>query len=267
MLMYAVPAWPEEDYTVAVRVRLDEMPKGRLGQIFSAWAAAMDDPLRLVVEQGKLFARIESGGVFGTPGVPIDAGRWHHVCAVKRGETLALFLDGQPAGSCAAPRFTTTAARECALGGNPHFSGDESLTATFADFGFWERALSAEELQRLAHEPAPHRRDGRRHQGRHDRRGARRAVDLQGATRCVEVGVERCATASVAVHVDEPGHEHGRAESVRGGGVRSTLAHGSDAVVADEDPAGPQHAVADHDGVGGEQRVHVVLTLAVAGTA
>jgi hypothetical protein len=36
------------------------------------------------------------------------------------------------------------------LGGNPHFSGDESLTATFADFGFWERALSAEELQRLA---------------------------------------------------------------------------------------------------------------------
>ena len=150
MLVYAVPAWPDEDFTVAVRVRLDEMPKGRLGQIFSAWAAAMDDPLRLVVEQGKLFARIEAGGVFGTPGVPIDAGRWHRVCAVKSGETLALFLDGRPAGSCAAPRFTTTAARDCALGGNPHFSGDESLTATFADFGFWERALSAEELQRLA---------------------------------------------------------------------------------------------------------------------
>ncbi|MCX6926099.1 MAG: glycoside hydrolase family 127 protein, partial [Verrucomicrobia bacterium] len=150
MLVYAVPAWPEEDFTVSVRVRLDEMPKGRLGQIFSAWAAAMDDPLRLVVEQGKLFARIEAGGVFGTPGVPIDAGRWHHVCAVKRGETLALFLDGQPAGSCAAPRFATTTARDCSLGGNPHFSGDESLTATFADFGLWERALSAEELRRLA---------------------------------------------------------------------------------------------------------------------
>ena len=59
-------------------------------------------------------------------------------------------LDGKPAGSCGAPRFTTTAARDCALGGNPHFSGDESLAATFADFGFWERALSAEELQRLA---------------------------------------------------------------------------------------------------------------------
>ena len=150
MLVYAVPAWPEEDFTVAVRVRIDEMPKGGLGQIFSAWAAGMDDPLRLVVENGKLYARIEAGGAFGTPGVPIEAGRWYHVCAVKRGETLALFLDGQPAGSCAAPRFTTTAAHDCALGGNPHFGGDESLAATFADFGFWERALSTEELRRLA---------------------------------------------------------------------------------------------------------------------
>ena len=145
-----MPAWPEEDFTVAVRVRIDELPKNGLGQIFSAWAAGMDDPLRLTVQNGKLYARIEAGGAFGTPGVPIEAGRWHRVCAVKHAESLALFLDGQPAGSCAAPRFTTTAAHDCALGGNPHFGGDESLPATFADFGFWERALSAEELQRLA---------------------------------------------------------------------------------------------------------------------
>lgn len=150
MLVYAVPAWPEEDFTVAVRIRIDEMPKGTIGQIFSAWAASMDDPLRLAVQNGKLFARIEAGGVFGTPGVPIETGRWYRVCAVKRGENLALFLDGQPAGSCTVPRFTTTTARDCALGGNPHFGGDESLAATFADLGFWERALSAEELQRLA---------------------------------------------------------------------------------------------------------------------
>ena len=150
MLVYAVPAWPEEDFTIAVRVRIDEQPKSGLGQIFSAWAAGMDDPLRLAVQNGKLFARIEAGGSFGTPGVPIEVGRWYRVCAVKRGENLALFLDGQPAGSCTVPRFTTTGAHDCALGGNPHFTGDESLAATFADFGFWERALSAEELQRLA---------------------------------------------------------------------------------------------------------------------
>lgn len=90
------------------------------------------------------------GSAAWQPPPPIEAGRWHRVCAVKRGETVTLFLDGQPAGSCGAPRFTTTAAHDCALGGNPHFSGDESLTATFADFGFWERALSAEEVKRLA---------------------------------------------------------------------------------------------------------------------
>jgi hypothetical protein len=102
------------------------------------------------VQNGKLYARIEAGGGFGTSGVPIETGHWHRVCTVKRGETLSLFLDGKPAGSCAAPRFTTTTARDCALGGNPHFGGDESLAATFADLGFWERALSNEELQRLA---------------------------------------------------------------------------------------------------------------------
>ncbi len=150
MLVYAVPVWPEEDFTVSVRVRIDEMPRGRLGQIFSAWATGMDDPLRLAVENGRLFARIESGGFFGTAGAPITSGGWHHVAAVKQGATLKLFLDGQPAGACAAPEFATTTARDCALGGNPHFGGNEFLAATFADFGLWERALSVPEIQRLA---------------------------------------------------------------------------------------------------------------------
>ena len=150
MLVYSVPAWPEEDFTVAVRVRIEEMPKGRIGQIFSAWAAGMDDPLRLVVDNGILFARIEAGGGFATPGVPIDTGHWHDVGAVKHGSKLTLFLDGKPVGSSAAPEFTTTTARDCALGGNPHFSGNEFLAGTFAYFGLWARALSSEELFQIA---------------------------------------------------------------------------------------------------------------------
>jgi hypothetical protein len=150
MLVYSIPAWPEQDFTVAVRVRINEMPKGRLGQIFSAWTAGMDDPLRLAVENGKLFARIEAGQLFGTAGTPIPTGTWHHVAAVKSGSTLKLFLDGQPAGSCAAPEFSTTTTRDCALGGNPKFTGNEFLAAAFADFGMWERALSPAEVQRLA---------------------------------------------------------------------------------------------------------------------
>jgi hypothetical protein len=150
MLVYAMPAWPDEEFTVAVRVRLAEPPPTHPGQVFSAWAAGMDDPLRLVVDGGKLFARIESGGGFSTPGVAIPAGSWQHIAAVKRGGTLTLFVNGQPAGSCAAPEFTTTQAKDCALGGNPHFSGNEFLAARFADFSVFDRALSAEEIRVLA---------------------------------------------------------------------------------------------------------------------
>jgi len=150
MLVYSLAVWPEEDFTVAVRVRIQEMPEGRPGQIFCAWTAGMDDPLRLTVEKGKLFARIEAGQVYGTAGVPISEGTWHHVAAVKSGSTLRLFVDGQDTGSCAVPEFMTTTSRNCALGGNPRFSGNEFLAATFADFGLWERALSPAEIQRLA---------------------------------------------------------------------------------------------------------------------
>jgi len=149
MLVYSIPVWPEQDFTVAVRVRVDEMPKGRIGQIFSAWAAGMDDPLRLTVDGGKISARIEAGGFASTPGLAIAAGEWHHVAAVKEGTKLELFLDGQPAGSRTISEFNTTTAHDCALGGNPHFSGNEFLAATFADFGFWERALSAAEIRKL----------------------------------------------------------------------------------------------------------------------
>ena len=71
MLVYAMPAWPEEDFTVAVRVRLSESQGKRVGQIFSAWAAGMDDPLRLMVDGGKVFARIEAGGGFSTRARPL----------------------------------------------------------------------------------------------------------------------------------------------------------------------------------------------------
>ena len=150
MLIYAMPVWPAEDFTIAVRVEVNESQGKRAGQIFSGWAAAMDDPLRLVVEGGKVFARIEAGGGFSTPGVAIASGAWHHVAAVKRGDTLTLFVNGKPAGTSNAPIFTTTQATDCALGGNPHFSGNEFLAARFADFSFFSRALTAEEIQALA---------------------------------------------------------------------------------------------------------------------
>jgi DUF1680 family protein len=150
MLVYAVPAWPEGDFSVSLRVRLSEIPASRVSQLFSAWTAGMDDPLRLVLDHGKLFARIEAGAGYSTPGVPLTAGAWHTVAAVKQGTRLTLYLDGEPAGSCAAPEFSNTRAQDCALGGNPHYAGDEFLAARFADFRLFDRALTAEEIRRSA---------------------------------------------------------------------------------------------------------------------
>ncbi|MBN2506513.1 MAG: glycoside hydrolase family 127 protein [Verrucomicrobia bacterium] len=141
MLVYHVPEWPEDEFTAAVRVRVSALPEGRLGQVLSAWHAAMDDPLRLVIEGGKLFARVEAGAVHSTAGVPIQTGRWYAVAVVKQGGSLVLWVDGKPVGRCTVPEYSSTRAADCALGGNPHHTGNEFLAARFADFKFCARAL------------------------------------------------------------------------------------------------------------------------------
>jgi hypothetical protein len=150
MQRYSLGTWPEDDWTVAVRVRVRELPRNHLGQVFSAWCRNVDDPLRLVLDGGKLHARVEAGAGFSTPGVALEPGRWYAVAAVKRDGTLSLLVDGKKVGSCAVPMYLPTQATDCALGGNPHYSGNEFLAATFADFAFYARALSDAELQRLA---------------------------------------------------------------------------------------------------------------------
>jgi hypothetical protein len=150
MLRYAIEEFPEEDYSVTVRVRFSELPRNRLGQVFSAWCAPMDDPLRICVEKGKLFARIESGQGYSTPGAVVEPGRWYHVAAVKSGSQLTLFVEGKAVGSATVPLFVTTRAQDVALGGNPHYSGNECLAARFADFAFYARALSVHEVGELA---------------------------------------------------------------------------------------------------------------------
>jgi hypothetical protein len=72
------------------------------------------------------------------------------VAAVKRGGSLRLFVDRKAVGSCAVPENLPTQATDCALGGNPHYTGSEFLAASFADFAFYARAFSDAEIQRLA---------------------------------------------------------------------------------------------------------------------
>jgi hypothetical protein len=149
MIKYKLLTFPEEDYSVSIRFCMTAAPSSRYGQVFSAWAGGMDDPLRIVVEDGQLFARIEAGSFYGTSGYPVEKDRWYHVAAVKRGTQLTLYVDGQARCSTAVPASVVSSAADFAIGGNPNFSGPEFLPAKFADLKFYARALSADEILAL----------------------------------------------------------------------------------------------------------------------
>jgi len=150
MVKYKLAAFPEEAYTVSIWVAVTELPEERFGQVFSAWCAGMDDPLRVTVDEGKLFARIEAGRGYGTEGVELEPGRWYHVAGVKQGDELVLYVDGQVRASARVPWLFWTGATDFALGGNPNYQGGpEFLAARLADLRFYARGLSAEEVKGL----------------------------------------------------------------------------------------------------------------------
>ncbi|MCG3198419.1 MAG: hypothetical protein GHCLOJNM_02919 [bacterium] len=150
MLRYRVPYFPTDRLTFAAWFRADELPEGRLAQVMSAWARGGDDPLRVVIENGRLFARIEGGGGAGTQGFPIEAGTWFHVAAVKNGASLALFVDGKKVNETFAPaNIPSTVAEDFALGANPHHVGNEFFIGAMDDFALYAKPLSVEEIEGL----------------------------------------------------------------------------------------------------------------------
>jgi hypothetical protein len=150
MLVYALPENFGGDYTVAVRVRINALPEKRIGQIFSAWCAAGDDPLRLVVQDGAIFARIEGGSGASLGGAPAKPGEWQHLAAVKEANVLTLYVNGVPVAMGSAPIKLATKSKACALGGNPLHTGSEFLAADFANFVLHRRALNEDEIAALA---------------------------------------------------------------------------------------------------------------------
>jgi DUF1680 family protein len=147
---FAIEEFPERDYTVSIWARVTELPGARLGQIFSAWSRGMDDPLRLVVQGDQLFARLEAGQFYGTPGYKLQTGVWYHVVGVKQADKLTLYVDGTARSTAAVPIVVASSAENFALGSNPNYVGaPEFLAAQMADLRFYLRALSAEEVQSL----------------------------------------------------------------------------------------------------------------------
>jgi len=150
MVVYALPEELGEDYSAMVWVRVNALPRERIGQILSLWAGSMDDPLRLTVDQGRLCARIEAGQGYSTHGTPIEPGTWQHVAAVKESSRLTLYLNGTAIETIDVPGSIESQGRVCALGGNPNYSGNEFLSADFSDFQLYARALQPYEVARDA---------------------------------------------------------------------------------------------------------------------
>ncbi len=153
LLRYRIAEFPREDYTFLAWVRPEAPPAGMYGQIISAWQKAMDDPLRVYIREDTLAVRIEAGLPVDIPPVPVEWEQWIHVAVVKQGATLTLYIDGQRRGTAAAPeRLGTTVAEDFALGGNPHFEGDEYFHGCLDDFAFYGRAFTPDEIARAYRE-------------------------------------------------------------------------------------------------------------------
>ncbi|MHB8898183.1 MAG: beta-L-arabinofuranosidase domain-containing protein [Thermoguttaceae bacterium] len=149
LVTYALRAFPPEHYTVSLWFSYAErLP--RLGQVFSAWCRGADDPLRISVENGELSARIEAGQFYRTAPVAVEPDRWYHVCAVKDGPRLTLFVDGREAAATDAPAGVRSQARDFALGGNPHYTGaSEHLACRVAGLRVFARSLTPVEVKAL----------------------------------------------------------------------------------------------------------------------
>ena len=149
MVVYQLRALPAAEYTVTLRFSAQRVA-GPLGQVLSAWCRGMDDPLRISVHEGKLYAHIEAGTAYSTSGVPIEKDTWYEVCVVKRSSELTLFVDGKSVETIRVPAVVQSAARDVALGGNPHFTGiSERLPCRVADLELNTRPLSPEEVAKL----------------------------------------------------------------------------------------------------------------------
>jgi len=152
MAVYQLPYFPETDYSFTVWVRPDEQPRP-LAQLCSAWSRGMDDPLRVALTVDGLVARIEAGGLYGTPAAPMTLGEWTHVAAVKRGTKLSLYINGAWAQSCDVPWQIYSSSVEFAIGGNPLYTGaSECFVGCMDDFALYARALTDDEVAAAARE-------------------------------------------------------------------------------------------------------------------
>ena len=102
--------------------------------------------------------RLASTGTsfFGEENVPAPAplatGKWVHVAATRRGNTVTLYVDGQPVGTNTAAEFAPFQMGETAQNwlGRAQYGGDPYLAGRLQDFRLYSGALPAAQVAALA---------------------------------------------------------------------------------------------------------------------
>ena len=82
----------------------------------------------------------------------LATGRWVHLAVTRRGNTVTLYVDGQPAGTNAAAEFAPFQMGDTAQNwlGRAQYGGDPYLAGRLQDFRLYSGALSAAQVAALA---------------------------------------------------------------------------------------------------------------------
>lgn len=153
-LQYTIPSFPAQ-FTVSAWVYINEFSPRMYQQVFCAWSGPSSDPLRISIMGDQVSARIEQESLYATAGVKVSTGRWFHVAAVRGGDQLQLYIDGQPQASVTTPVCPRTRPiQRFALGANPGPTHEENLNGRLDDFKFFAKALTHKDVLAI-YEAAP----------------------------------------------------------------------------------------------------------------
>jgi hypothetical protein len=148
-IKFKLLAFPGRDATFHCWVYPETLAAPGLQQVFSSWAHYADDPLRVVIENGAIQARIEAGTYYATPPVKLREREWVHVAAVKQGAKLTLYLNGKPAGAANVPEQIYSNTSLAALGTNPDPQFREGFNGRLSEAALYAHAFSPEEIRAI----------------------------------------------------------------------------------------------------------------------
>ncbi len=149
-LRYGVPLFPDNNYTFEAWIQPATETSGVdiPQRLFSGWHGYYEDPLRLSIRSGKIFAGLETNGKsYETSRIQFPAPGWFHVAVVKKGEVLKIHVNGKEEAQVSVPVFIKNDARNIGIGFNPLYVDGEFYHGAIGPFTFRACALDDHQIK------------------------------------------------------------------------------------------------------------------------